>query len=408
MSIRSRALGALAIALTLTGCGQIPHPASQAPGGAMRALATSARPVLLAYGDRDRLTRLIEAGADVWSVDVLGKRAQASLTDKQVAIAKALGMRVTPLQGLKALRVDKGYRTYEQILAQLQQMAAQHPDFVQLVDLGPTWETLQHKADRHVWGLRLTNGTGAKPVVTFAGCTHAREIVTSEVVMDEAQYLVANYGKDPRVTNWVNTREIWLVPMVNPDGHHLVMAQGLDQRKNTNDVTGGKERVGVDLNRNYAAVWGTVGDSGDPESDVFRGTAPFSEPETQDMRNFLSAHRPAIYLSFHSYSNSVMWPYDSTQQVPADKRLPILGRALGKLSGYKAYQGCEMYLNSGDDVEWLYRTYGSLAYTVEIGSWDDGFMPPFSRMPTFFKQNQAMMNYCLQVADNPAAAARLN
>ncbi|HEY9722753.1 MAG TPA: M14 family metallopeptidase [Oscillatoriaceae cyanobacterium] len=406
MSLKSRLLGTLAIALTLTGCGQASRPDYAAAGGTERALSTATQlaPVVLQYGDRNRLTRLVEAGADVWSVDVYGRRAQARLNDKQMALAKSLGMQIQPLQGFTAMRVGAGYRTYEQLLAQLQQMAAQHPDYVQLVDLGPTWETVQHKADRHVWALRVSKGSGARPVVTFAGCTHAREIVTPEVVMDEAQYLVDGYGKDPQVTNWVNTREIWLVPMVNPDGHHLVMARGEDQRKNTNDVTGGKDRVGVDLNRNYDAVWGTVGDSDDPESDVFRGTAPFSEPETQDMRNFLTAHKPTIYISFHSYSNSVMWPYDSTTQVPADKRLAILGKALGKLSGYKPYQGCEMYLNSGDDVEWLYRKFGVLSYTVEIGSWNDGFMPPFGRMPAFFKQNQAMMNYCLQVADNPAGA----
>ena len=59
----------------------------------------------------------------------------------------------------------------------------------------------------------------------------------------------------------------------------------------------------------------------------------------------------AIFLTFHSYSNSVMWPFDSTKEIPTDKRLPVLGQALGKKSGYQAYQGCDMYLNGGDDEE---------------------------------------------------------
>lgn len=405
-----RALAAAALAISVASCaGGMPQEGAVVGTANWGALsfekANDQKPVVLYYGDRDKLTQLLNAGADVHSVDVKKKRAVVAINKSQAELAKKLGMGVEIRQDLPTNRVDQGYRTFEQITAKMKELAAAHPQFVQLVDIGDSWEKTQKIADRDIWALKIGTPGAGKPKVVFAGCHHSREIVTPEMVLMQAEAMVAGYGKDAETTAAIEGRETWLVPMVNPDGHHIVMTKGIDQRKNGNNATGGKRRVGVDLNRNYDAVWGTVGDSGSPEADTFRGTKPFSEPESQAVRDLIRATKPAVYLTFHSYSNCVMWPYDSTREVPADKRLPILGKALGKQSGYEAYQGAEMYLNSGDDVEWAYRELGTLAYTVEIGGWGDGFMPAYNKVPKFFKENSAMMNYALKVADNPAVAA---
>jgi hypothetical protein len=406
-----RQLGALSLALattvgTLAGCAQNGLRATTAgETDSWSAVAfsspTERKGAVVYYDTRDKLTQLVQAGADVMSVDIQAKRAQVTLTADQAKAAEKLGMRVK-WNDFKAPRgYDKGYRTYDQIAARLHELAAQAPEIATLVDIGDSWEKTQGKANRDIWALHLRKGTGAKPVVVFAACHHARELVTPEMALMEAEKLVTEYGKDAEVTAAVDNRDIWIVPMVNPDGHVIVETTGVDQRKNGNNVTGGKHRVGVDLNRNYDTAWGTVGDSGNPESDTFRGSKAFSEPETQAIRDLLSKVKPVVYLTFHSFSNSVMWSWDQKSEPPSDPRLAVLGAQLGKLSGYKAYQGCEMYLNSGDDVDWAFEHLGTLAYTVEVGSWGDGFMPPAKKVPQFWKENGPMMTHALKVADNP-------
>ncbi|MEB3284773.1 MAG: M14 family metallopeptidase [Candidatus Sericytochromatia bacterium] len=362
--------------------------------------STEGREAILFYKDRDRLTKLASAGVDIWSVDIAQRRAKVKLNESQAKLAEQLGMEVEWPIRQTVLRADKGYRDYDQIVSRMKELQAKHPEFVQMVDIGDSWEKTQGIAEREIWALHLNTGGGEKPNVTIAGCHHAREIVTPEITLKMAEDLIDSYGQDAEVTGLVDTRDLWIIPLVNPDAHiHAV--KGVDRRKNANNLTGGKRRIGVDLNRNYDIAWGTVGDSGNPEADTFRGAKPFSEPETQAIRDQLLRHKPVVYLTFHSYANSVMWPWDHQSAPPPDPRLAQLGSQLGALSGYKAYQGAKMYLNSGDDVDWAFAKLGSLAYTVEIGGWNDGFMPPSSRLPKFWNENRPMMLHAMKVADNP-------
>jgi hypothetical protein len=404
-ALRLAALGAT-LATALVGCGVMRAPLSQGDSvrgfGAVTFLSTDqAREAVLQYRDRDRLTRLASAGVDIWSVDRQARRAKVKLNQAQAKLAQELGMQVEWPLRQSVFRADKGYRNYDQITARLKELVAKHPEFVQLVDIGDSWEKTQGIAQREIWALHLnTGGAAAKPNVTIAGCHHAREIVTPEMTLMMAEELVEKYGVDPEVTEVVNTRDIWIIPLVNPDAHMRAVT-GTDWRKNANNATGGKRRVGVDLNRNYDIAWGTVGDSGNPESDTFRGAKAFSEPETQAVRDQLLRHKPVVYMTFHSYSNAVMWPWDHKDEPPPDPRLAVLGKQLGKLSGYQAYQGCDMYLNSGDDVDWAFATVGALSYTIEVGGWSDGFMPSYSKVPKFWNENRPMMMHALKVAANP-------
>lgn len=405
LAIRSLVL-TLVSASVLTGCSLADQGRSllggEPPSGPVAFTHSSGKAaVVLHYKDRDTLTQLMGTGIDLWSVDNAKLQAQAALTPAQVEQAKRLGMRVTQLPDRRLFnRFDAGYHTYEQIAIELRGLAQQRPDLARVIDLGDSWEKTQKRADRDLLALKVGKGTG-KPVVLFAACHHARELVTPEMVLRMAQLLISQYGQDPEITAWVDTREIWLVPMVNPDGHALA-ARGENQRKNTNDVSGGKRRVGVDLNRNYSTAWGTVGDSPQPESDTFRGKNPFSEPETQAMRDLMTASKPVFLLTFHSYSNMVLWPWDHKDAPAPDPRLPAIGKEFGKLSGYKAQQGSELYLNGGDDVDWAFDQLGTLSYTIEIGSWNDGFDPPYARVDRFWNENRPMMLYALKVADRPS------
>lgn len=414
MTPTTRRIGAFSLTVAtafslLYGCGALPGRPAMETGDSWSAVTFSSaderKIAILSNGNREKFTKLNEVGVDIMSVDVPGRRAQVSLTEAQAKVAEQLGFTVK-WNGFKITRgYDKGYRTYEQVAARMKELAAQNPEIATLVDIGDGWEKTQGKANRDIWALHIKKGNGAKPAVVFAGCHHARELVTPEMVLMQAEHLITQYGKDADATAAVDNRDIWLVPMVNPDGHAIVEETGVDQRKNGNNVTGGKRRVGVDLNRNYDIAFGTVGDSGNPESDTFRGAKAFSEPETQAVRDLLLKVKPTIYMTFHSYSNAVMWPWDHKNEKPKDPRLAALGQQLGQLSGYKAYQGCDMYLNSGDDVDWAFATLGALSYTIEVGGWNDGFMPPSKKLPEFWKTNAPMMAHVLKVADNPGAKA---
>lgn len=408
-------LVAATFATTAVGCGAVGSMAglrnadgfgvSAKPDQIFRGGARSAQ-VEIAYKNRTQLKKMAELGIDFQGFDLDKKRLRTELESSKYDAVNALGVRIIPEPKRQGFgEYDKQYKTVEGSLAALQGLAQKRPDLAEVVDIGDSWEKTQGKG-RDIVALHIGKKGAGKPVVLYAGCHHARELVTPEMIHNFAQHLIEGYGKDAEITGLVDTRDIWLVPMVNPDGHKHAEA-GEDQRKNTNIVTGGKRRIGVDLNRNYGAPsWSQVGSSSNPESDTFHGKSAFSEPEVQAMRDLMRKIKPTYLLTFHSFSNVVLWPWGYTEAPPPDPRLALVGKQLGKLSGYKAGQSStELYATAGDDTDFAFAELGTLAYTVEVGTWSDGFDPPFSTVAKFWKENLPMMMFVLRTADNPAAAA---
>ncbi len=367
--------------------------------------------VAIDYGTSRNLTKLSDAGMDVWGVDEPGKRAYGTLTPAQMSLVKSLGLSVKPAPTrLNTFNdFDKGYHTYDTMLAELKGLVANSGGIAELVDLGPTYETLKGKADRKLWGVHIHKGdASAKPGVVFLGNHHAREIVTPEICLNIAKMLVEGYGKDAEATAAVDNRDIWIVPMVNPDGHARA-AKGEDWRKNTDPESKlisafwGAYGPGVDLNRNYTFHWGEGGASTSPDDPTFRGKGAGSEPEVQAVMKLVSSRKFAYLMTYHSFSNLILWPWGWSDEPPPDKRLPAVGMKLGKLSGYKPQQSKDLYRTSGDTTDWAFGTHGILSYTSEIGSYGDGFDPPFSRFGAFWKENEPGARYLLKTADDPAA-----
>lgn len=391
----------------LSGCG---GPSRGVPQAAetdfFSAAGVAGMPVTVRYQTRSQLSQLAKAGVDFEGFDLKNKRFRSKLTSDQFALAKRLGLKVVQDARPRHRNADPEYRTYERLASTLRGLAAKRPELAQVVDIGDSWEKQQGRANRDILALRVGKPAAGKPVVLFAGCHHARELVTSEMVLLMAQRLIDGYGQDAEVTGMVDTREIWLVPMVNPDGHALAI-QGEDQRKNTNNLTGGKINIGVDLNRNYGGPdWNGAGTSTNPNADNFGGKAAFSEPEVQAMRDLMRRIKPTYLLSFHAYSNLVLWPWGYTDENPPDARLPLVGTRLGQISGYEAGQsGPTLYPTAGDDTDWAFAELGTLAYTIEVGDWNDGFDPPYSAVPRLWKPNLRMMSMILRTADEPARAA---
>ena len=252
----------------------------------------------------------------------------------------------------------------------LSELAARYPNIVSLIAVGETIE------GRTIWGVRVGSGIeSAKPGVVVFGCQHAREWISSTLPSYLAHHLASNYGSDARVTELLDRVEFFLIPVVNADGYVFSWSGSRARlwRKNRRD--NGNGTYGVDLNRNWAEGWGEAGSSSNPGSILYCGTEPFSEPETQAVRDFLQNHsRVRAVVDVHSYSQMILWPYGTTEEPPPDQdTYQTLGSAMQSLvydvHGRNYNAGSlytALYPVGGGSIDWTYTQLGVLSYGLEL------------------------------------------
>src|SRR5882724_3177373 len=202
-----------------------------------------------------------------------------------------------------------GYKSVEEIYAFLDQKVAQFPGLVEKIDIGDSWckthpgscvqPSPWNGYDLYVLHITNRNIPGPKPVFWADADIHAREIATPEVVMRMIDYLLNNYDTNADVHWLLDYHDVWLMPEVNPDGHHIVEAGGGGNspymyRKKGNNVGGDGcswpptafDHFGVDNNRNFPFKWGCCGGSSGFVCDqTYRGTSAGSEPEEMAIVN---------------------------------------------------------------------------------------------------------------------------
>jgi len=272
-----------------------------------------------------------------------------------------------------------------------------------------------------IWGLKLGKavlGPDTRPAVSVHGLTHAREPAGMATTLHFADDLISGYGIDPTATYLLDHRQIYIVPVTNPGGYKLnedfwVANDSVlfgYQRKNLRDTNGnGVLEIsvdGVDLNRNYSYQWGLddVGSSGDPTVGNYRGTGPFSEPETQAIRDLLVALRPQVTLDFHAYSDMLMFPWSYTATAAADSaafKEWTDDMTLG--NGYQSGQGTRiLYPTNGEFTDWCYGETGLkpriMAWTAELGGPTDLFWPPPSRIQPIADEGLRFCYYAAAIA----------
>ena len=321
--------------------------------------------------------------------------------------------------GQAASRSRATYQSFPGLEADLANMAAAYPAITELTSLGTSWE------GRDIWCLEISDNPGVdegEVEVAYLALHHAREWPSLAVAYDIANRLTSNYGSDPTITNLVNSHRIWVVPCVNPDGYVYDHDQGNDWRQNRHPYPGG---VGVDLNRNYAGStngdlrgeWGSIGPGSQTHQQgqsTYVGPAPFSEPETQVMRDFFDARNITIALSYHTHGELVLWSWGfaGTEQTDDDSLAVSIGQGLaGQIGGqsggtYTPQQAAGLYPTTGDTTDWAYgsRYYekgqNTLAYTVEIGL---SFHPLTSALQQILDENWDGALYILQQAASAAS-----
>ncbi len=269
------------------------------------------------------------------------------------------------------------YMNYSSVEYALSQLEAAHPDICAVHDIGDGWQKTQGLADRDILAMKISDNVSSEeeePSVLILGLMHAREWPTAEVAVNLATALTSGYGTNPRISWLVDHREIWIVPVVNPDGLDYALSVDPGWRKNMRD--NGDGTFGVDLNRNFAGscngdpagAWGGAGASHDSSQETFCGSSAFSEPETQAIRDLVQAHNFSLAIDFHTYGRWVMWPWGYTNEsAPDAAELRDLGLEFGALSGFYASQSYEMYYTTGDSADWMYGSAGIYSYCIELG-----------------------------------------
>ena len=245
---------------------------------------------------------------------------------------------------------------------------------------------------------------GTRPEVLFTGLTHAREPEGMEVVLHFLLRLLDGYGTDPELTYLVNEREMWFVPVVNPDGYvrneDTWRSGGVFGfwRKNLRDNNGDSmitSQDGVDLNRNFGFQWGydNVGSSGNPFSPTYRGPAPFSEPEARALRDFCERHAFVTAENYHTYAEDCLYPWGYLDaDTPDSAAFVRLGDALAEDPRYAYGRSAQiLYPVNGDADDWMYGDVAGkpkvFAFTTEVGDQNDGFWPPQSRIAPLARLN---------------------
>ncbi|HTR21268.1 MAG TPA: M14 family zinc carboxypeptidase [Gemmatimonadales bacterium] len=216
----------------------------------------------------------------------------------------------------------------------------------------------------------------ARPNVLFLATHHAREWVSTEMAMRLIRWLADSLSPTLR-----NTRDIWVIPVENPDGYQYTFTTDRLWRKNRR--LNGNGTYGVDLNRNYPEFWGydDAGSSSAPDAETYRGTGPASEPETRAMLTFHAAHPPVVAVSYHTYSGLVLYPYgfragDFSSDQPFLEALAGTDLApsvkdsvpASIRTAYHPGPTWTLYSTNGEYNDWAYRAHGALAFTPELTS----------------------------------------
>lgn len=272
-----------------------------------------------------------------------------------------------------------GFLNYDEIFQDLTKMRTLYPNLI--TDKAPisNFKTFEN---RNIFVVKLSNNqiNSPKKKLLFTALHHAREPGSVQQLIYFMWYLLENYAIDPEIKSILDKTELYIVPIVNPDGYAYNCNEDPDGggmwRKNRRD--NGSGSYGVDNNRNYDANWGTTGISTDPDSETYCGTSAFSEPENQAIKWLCEQNQFIGAINNHTYSGLMLFPYgyDYNAFTPDHDLFTSLGDEMVKKSGYTNEISSLLYLTSGSSDDWMYTTTPQkpkvLAFTPENGYsfWD--------------------------------------
>ncbi|RSM60054.1 hypothetical protein DMH04_54750 [Kibdelosporangium aridum] len=420
--IRSRLSVSLALAVALSFVVLSPGTAGPSSSAPQR---TSAEYQVEGVKTSKQRSRIASTGAAVTYVEhgVVGITA----TPDEVEQIKQLGFSVrsqaAPTQPdtgiLDFPPADSKYHNFTELTAEVNAAAANFPAIVSKQVIGKSYE------GRDLIAIKISDNAAtdeAEPEVLFTAHQHAREHLTKEMALYLLNQLTTGYGSDQRITNIVNSREIWLLPDLNPDGGEYDIATGSYRswRKNR-QPNAGSSNVGTDLNRNWAFKWGCCGgSSGSTGSETYRGPAPESSPEVKAFADFVRGRNVGgvqqikTGIDFHTYSELILWPYGYTYDdlapgMTADDQstFATIGRNMAGTNNYTPEQSSDLYITDGSIDDWLWGDQKIFGYTFEMypkGASGGGFYPPDEVIDRETARNKEAVLQLLEISDCPQRA----
>lgn len=302
---------------------------------------------------------------------------------------------------------DAGYLDYAEMVTTVHEIAASKPEIVRLFSIGRSFE------GRELWAAKVSDNVETdedEPEVLFDGGMHGREHMSAEMAVALFSNLVNGYGAAPRITDMVNRTEITIIFNLNPDGSEYDHGSGtiLSWRKNRQPTPGSSE-IGTDINRNFGYQWGTNPLNASPSAWTYRGPAAWSTPEASAFKRYVdgrvvgSEQQISVHVTFHQYGRIVLYPYGYTKSAVSDPDdhalLAAMAAEMGDLSGYAHAQSSYDEIHVGNQMDWLYATYGILSFTLEMG---DAFAMPDEAIATETGRNMEAAYYAIEQAASRA------
>lgn len=342
---------------------------------------------------------------DLGPLDVLGIDTSHGIVDvrvsgAEIAFLHARGFELSfappDSSGPKALNIDE-YLTPDKLASKLESLEAEHPNLLRVWSIGRTHEGRDILAAEVTVQSEKKGNTANKPAALFNAMHHARELMTTEVAVDIIETLVAEFDSDLNTRRLLEDFRVVVVPQVNPDGNARVHAWSRYWRKNAWSKNG--RVVGVDLNRNYPALWNACkGSSGSESSDSYRGPAPASEPETQAMMALVRSIKPMVNISYHAYGELIIHPFGCrSKKNPSQAMFASIGAQMkaalvsdeGRKNTYAVGTAPDViYPADGTDVDWQWKEEGVVSFAIEVGSSRQGFQPEYARWRDVAVANQ--------------------
>jgi carboxypeptidase T len=324
---------------------------------------------------------LVVEKASLARLDAAGVASQTLVPDIDAAAAAERAR-------IQSARITDGgdwfaeYKNFDAISAHLAQLATRAPELTSLETIGRSIQ------GRPILALRIGGTAADATPMLVNGTQHAREWIAAMVSTCVADRLVRGYATDPAIRTFVDHTELWVVPVVNPDGYQHSWGADRYWRKNRRGTHG------VDLNRNYGVAWGGDGSSSRERSEVYRGLSAFSEPESRALRDLTLREHVAIHVDFHAYGQLLLYPWSYTRTPAGDRaKLAAVGDRMASAiaathqSRYTLQSGAELYPAAGTMTDWMYGEARALSFTIELrprGSRGAGgfVLPPEQIRPT--------------------------
>ncbi len=334
------------------------------------------KPAWVSPVDRDHLRILSALGADIDGI--WGDVVRIYGTDETLAALRELGFAASPISDGRKARTAAGYPTPADIGKTLSELAARHPGICRLHSIG------QSPQGRDLWMVRITDSPEIEedePEVLFVGGIHGDEPPGTILCLRFISMLLENYGADAALTEWVDETEIWVLPLMNPDGY----------------AAGSRYTArGEDLNRSF------------PDRIRDAVNTPTGRPiETRHLMNWAFDHSPVLSISFHTGALVVNYPFDAVPdpyaayaESPDDalfieqsrtyaSRNPPMSQSPWFPGGIT--NGLAWYAIYGGMQDWFYVWQGCNQLTVEAS---DIKTPPSTALDELWEDNRdAMLAY---------------